>query len=141
MGRGSSKIGGGPAINRLGNASTDGALTNTPTQRIEVTRYLPGSRMYSGGQSYSSEILTAKTDGDGNITFSYATPIDYGTPSARTNLTATATFEITHGAIDGRTIGIDWSKVNSISGITYSLRSEAKQNGLKWDSQNKKWKK
>jgi len=137
MGRGSSKAGSGSKSS--GNASSDGALKDSPVKVIETTRYLPGSRSYQGRKFYSDEILTAKTDGEGNLTFEYATPTDYGEPSSKSNTTATATFEVTHGAINGETVGIDWKNVKSISGQTYSLRQEAKENGLKFDNATKKW--
>ena len=121
------------------NGSADGALLNVSITRVTATAYLPGSRTAAYGTTYKPEVLEAVTDGKGNLTFTHAYPINSVKPSAKTNKTAEAIFEITHGAIDGDTVGIDWSKVNSISGRTFSLRQEAKANGLKWEPKRKVW--
>lgn len=117
-------------------ASADGAL-----QRVKP-RIMEGIYRETGGPFgtgyYKEEILEAKTDGKGNLTFNYATPTKRE-KLAKTNRTQYLTYEVAHGAVDGRTFGIDWSKVQSINGQTYNLRAEAKENGLKWDSKNKRW--
>ena len=124
-----------------GNGSKDGTLLNVQPQEITTTAYLSGSRSaYGGRTTYKDEILTAETDGNGNLTFSYARPDRYPTPSAKTNKTADATFTIAHGAVNGKLVGIDMDKVNSIKGQTYNLRDLAKSAGFKWDGSTKSWK-
>lgn len=129
MGRGSS----GKVVN---GASKDGSLLAVNPRQIETTHFLYGSR---SGNSYRDTVLEATTDENGNLTFSYATPVNRSGPSAKTNKTESVTYELRHGAINGRTFGIDWAKVQSISGQTYDLRDEAKRAGLSWDSQKKIW--
>lgn len=87
---------------------------------------------------YKEEILEAKTDGSGNLTFSYAKPVEKE-KAAKTNRTVYLTYKIAHGAVNGETFGINWDNVNSISGNTYSLREEAKSHGLHWDKKKKRW--
>lgn len=117
-------------------ASKDGALERAKVQTIEgVYREARGW----SGSYYKQEVLEATTDGHGNLTFSYATPVSRE-KTAKTNRTQNLTYEVAHGALDGETFGINWSKVNSISGQTYSLRQAAKDAGLKWDGATKKWK-
>lgn len=132
MGRGSSGLSGGAGA--VG--SKDGALEKVKPREIETTHFLTGSR---SGNTYKNTVLEATTDGSGNVRFDYATPTYRSGPSAKTNKTETVKYEVRHGAVDGKTFGINWSKVNSISGNTYDLRSEAKENGLKWDNGTKTW--
>lgn len=105
-------------------------------REIETTHFLYGSR---SGDTYKDTVLEATTDGNGNLTFTYATPKTRSGPSAKTNKTERVTYEVTHGAVNGESFGIDWSKVQSISGRTYDMRSEAKKAGLKWDGRTKTW--
>lgn len=133
-GRGSSSGAGGGGNSAT--ASKDGTLMAMQPREITTTHFLSGSM---GGSRYKDEVLEAKTDNNGNLTFDYATPKSYSGPSAKTNKTEQVTYEVSHGAVNGETFGIDWSKVNSISGQTYALRQEAKAAGLHWDSKKKQW--
>ena len=130
-GRGSS---GGGGVGR-GGGSKDGTIIGGKKTHIEST-YIE-SHGFTRAQ-YKSEILEATTDGKGNLTFTYATPTT-NTKSAQTNKTHYVTYDLQAGAQDGKTFGIDWSKVNSISGQTYSLKTAAKAAGLKWDGKAKQW--
>lgn len=120
-------------------SSSGGALTNVEPQTIRATHYLRGSRSAASGVYYNNEVLDATADKDGNVTFTYATPTWRSGPGAKTNKTETVEFTIKNGAINGKTYGVNWEKVNSISGQTFNLRSTAKEAGLKWDSKNKMW--
>lgn len=119
-----------------GGGSADGVIMSGATRTIEtVYREQRGfSQSY-----YKDEVLEATTDGNGNVTFSYAKADSY-TKTAKTNRTNYVTYTLNAGAVNGETFNIDWSKVNSISGQTYNLRSAAKNAGLSWDSSEKKWK-
>lgn len=102
---------------------------------------LEGASFGPGGWGrgrYKSEVLEASTDGKGNVTFSYATPTS-NVKTAKTNKTHYLTYDLAHGAVDGKTFGIDWSKVKSISGQTYSVKDEAKAAGLRFDGATKTW--
>lgn len=88
---------------------------------------------------YDAEVLEATTDGKGNLTFDYARP-ESREKTAKTNKTNYLTYTVQAGAVDGKSFGINWDKVNSISGQTYSMRSEAKSHGLSWDGKTKSWK-
>ena len=119
-----------------GGVSSDGVIMSGATRKIETVY-----REARGYQSsyYKDEVLEATTDGNGNVTFSYAKADSYE-KTAKTNRTNYVTYTLNAGAVNGETFNIDWSKVNSISGQTYSLRSAAKSAGLSWDSKDKKWK-
>ena len=116
-------------------AASGGAITATTPREIETTYFSRGSM---GGARYKDEVLETSADKDGNLEFSYATPT-FHEKSAKTNKTQTVTYSVTAGAINGETFGINWDKVNSISGQTYSLRQEAKAAGLKWNRDRKRW--
>lgn len=118
-----------------GGSSGGGAIVAGKAQTITTTYY---SSRSMGGSRFKNEVLEATADKKGNVTFSYATPTFSG-PSAKTNKTQDVTYKVKAGAIDGKTFGINWSKVNSISGQTYSLRAAAKAAGLKWDGPTKTW--
>ena len=137
-GRGGSSGGGGGGGYVKG--SSDGTLMRAKKRTIETTmieRPVLNRRGWSSG-AYKTEVLEATTDGKGNVSFSYATPTS-NVKAAKTNKTHYLTYELAHGAEDGKTFGIDWSKVKSISGQTYSVKDEAKANGLKWDGATKTW--
>ena len=120
----------------LPKGSADGTIISNETRTIETV--YREARSY-GGSYYKDEVLEATTDGKGNLTFTYA-KADSFEKTAKTNRTNYVTYNIKAGAVNGETFNIDWSKVNSISGQTYSLKGEAKEAGLSWDSAEKKWK-
>lgn len=135
-GRGASVGGGGGS--KMGGyvkASSDGTLDRTKPRTIE-TRYIEGRGWQRG--RYDDEVLEAKTDGNGNVSFQYAKADNYE-KTAKTNKTNHVTYTVSHGAVNGETFGINWDKVKSISGQTYNLREEAKKHGLKWDGATKTW--
>ena len=115
--------------------SKDGTIIGGKPREIES--YMREARGWSPAYHHD-EILEAKTDGNGNLTFSYAKADSYE-KTAKTNRTVNTKYIIQAGAINGETIGIDWSKVQSISGQTYNLRNVAKANGLSWDGKKKQW--
>ena len=118
-----------------GGSGGGGAIVAGKPQTITTTYY---SSRSIGGSRFKNEVLEATADKKGNVTFSYATPTFSGL-SAKTNKTQDVTYKVKAGAVDGKTFGINWSKVNSISGQTYSLRDAAKAAGLKWDGSTKTW--
>lgn len=121
---------------RGGKASKDGTITGGQPKTIEA-RYIEG-RGYQRGR-YDTEVLEATTDGKGNLTFDYAQP-DTKEKTAKTNKTNYLTYNVQAGAVDGKSFGINWDKVQSISGQTYNMRAEAKAHGLTWDGATKSWK-
>lgn len=129
-----SKRGSGSASTRMG-GSKDGTIIGGAKKQIEA-RYIEG-RGWSRGR-YDTEVLEATTDGKGNLTFEYAQP-DTREKTAKTNKTNYLTYNVQAGAVDGKSFGINWDKVKSISGQTYSMRGEAKENGLSWDGATKSW--
>ena len=120
----------------LSKGSADGTIISNETRTIETV--YREARGYQNSY-YKDEVLEATTDGKGNLTVSYA-KADSFEKTAKTNRTNYVTYNIKAGAVNGETFNIDWSKVNSISGQTYSLKREAKEAGLSWDSAEKKWK-
>ena len=130
-----SKRGSGSASTRMG-GSKDGTILGGAKKQIEA-RYIEG-RGWSLGR-YDTEVLEATTDGKGNLTFKYAQP-DTREKTAKTNKTNYLTYNVQAGAVDGQSFGINWDKVQSISGQTYNMRAEAKAHGLTWDGATKSWK-
>lgn len=99
--------------------------------------------IYREARGYSSSyfkdsVLEATTDGNGNVTFDYARGGQFK-KEAKTNRTNYVTYEISAGAVNGVPFGVNWDKVNSISGRTYDLKSYAKEAGLSWDGVKKMW--
>lgn len=99
----------------------------------------------------SVNIFDAKSDGDGNLTFTYAKP-----ESTREDLhsygesySATSVYGVTSGysaQYDGRgslndngvrVVGINWDNVKSAGGQTYALKEELKSRGFRWNGE--KW--
>lgn len=120
-----------------GNGSKDGTLLNTKATTIETT-YYKGARFNNTYGRYKDEVLVAHTDGNGNVTFDYAT-WKHSPPSAKTNVTSAATTTIEHGAVNGKLIGVDLSAAKSVSGQTYSIKDMIKSDGFRWDGVNKRW--
>ena len=135
-GGGSGGSGGGGYVK----GSSDGTLMRAKKRTIETTMIERPTlnRWGWSNRAYKTEVLEATTDGKGNVSFSYATPTS-NVKTAKTNKTHDLTYELAHGAVDGKTFGIDWSKVKSISGQTYSVKDEAKAAGLKFDGATKTW--
>lgn len=97
---------------------------------------------------YSREVvLEASTDGNGNLTLSYATPVGYREQNSRTSY---AQYEISAGItslgptgknIEMKSNNINWDKVKSVSGKTYGTQSFMREHGFDWDREKKIWKK
>ena len=119
----------------FGGGSSDGAIMGGKPR--EIMSFLREARGFSP-RYHHDEILEAKTDGNGNLTFSYAKADSYE-KTAKTNRTVNTKYTLQAGAINGETFGINWDKVQSISGQTYNLRKAAKDAGLKWDGDRKMW--
>lgn len=134
-GRGSSGGSTGGAAKQRAGASKDGTIIGGAPRKIES--YLREARGWSPGY-HNDEILEATTDGSGNLTFRYAKADSY-TKTAKTNRTVYTEYTVQAGAVNGKSFGINWDKVNSISGQTYNLRGEAKEHGLVWNGQKKQW--
>lgn len=115
--------------------SKDGSIIGGAKKTVEA-RYIEG-RGWNRGR-YDTEVLEATTDGKGNLTFDYAQP-DSREKTAKTNKTNYLTYNVQAGAVDGKSFGINWDKVQSVSGQTYNLRAEAKAHGLSWDGATKSW--
>nr|DAV66093.1 MAG TPA: hypothetical protein [Caudoviricetes sp.] len=115
--------------------SKDGSIIGGAKKTVEA-RYIEG-RGWNRGR-YDTEVLEATTDGKGNLTFDYAQP-DSREKTGKTNKTNYLTYNVQAGAVDGKSFGINWDKVQSVSGQTYNLRAEAKAHGLSWDGATKSW--
>ena len=105
-------------------------------ETIIETKYREPRGMRTG--YYKDEVLEARSDGNGNLAFSYAKGDSY-VKSAPSNRTSYVTFSLLAGALNGVSFNIDWSKVKSVSGKTYSIKEELKATGFKWHSDTKKW--
>lgn len=119
------------------NAGSKDGVFSTNKPRTVTTTYTETPRGYKSGY-YGDEVLEATTDGKGNLTFSFAKGGTFE-KTAKTNKRSNVTYEIVAGAVNGTTFNINWDKVNSVSGQTWSIKSQAKKAGLVWDSKSKKW--
>ena len=79
-----------------------------------------------------------KDNGNGELSFEYATP-EKREKTAKTNKTEYLSYKLKAGAENGDVFGVNWDRVQSVSGQTYDLRSEIKDRGFKWDGKAKKW--
>lgn len=113
-------------------------LERNAKQRQIETQYRTPSVSMRGITGYKDEILEAKADKDGNVTFEYATP-KARDKTAKTNKTEYVTYEVSHGAVNGEIFGVNLDKASSVSGQTYNLREELKKKGFKWDGKKKAW--
>lgn len=113
-------------------------LENGAKPREIETQYRATSGSQRGYTGYKDEVLEAKADKNGNVTFEYATP-KKREKTAKTNRTEYVTFEVSHGAVNGSIFGVNLNKATSVSGQTYGMRDELKKNGFKWDGKGKKW--
>lgn len=118
-------------------------IRNSPLERgakpkkIE-TQYRVTSGSPRGYTGYKDEILEAKTDKSGNVTFEFASP-KKREKTSKSNRTEYATFEVAHGAVNGSIFGVNLNKATSVSGQTYRMREELKKSGFKWDGKKKMW--
>mgnify|MGYP007105370336 CR=1 FL=1 len=139
--------------------SEDKALYESPDEVIYAERMED-----VWGSSHT--VLEADSDGHGNIYLSYASPVSRYQQNKSTTY---ALYEVKCGVayadeIHGsrkndkdygdkwskvkpeniaagniRSAGIDWSKVNSISGRTFNVKELLKDKGFKWNSADKNW--
>ena len=135
-GRGSSSGGSG--------YSKDGAVKISGETR-HIERY--AARGWSGGLGNDQVVLSATTDGNGNITLGYPKATGYRQQNSKASY---AQYDLTAGITDRdakgkytdmESFGIKWNNVKSVSGQTYAVKSLLKKEGFKWDSANKRWKK
>ena len=158
----SSKQGAGSAAKQspIKYLSSDNALYESPDEVLYVERNI---------SSYGSDdVLKAQSDGKGNLTLSFAQPDEYFRQNSRTTY---GLYEIKTGITNAddvsgrrlqsenyglgkdsstkpgndllgvRSVGIDWDKVNSVSGKTYNVKALLKEKGFRWDGADKSWKK
>lgn len=122
--------------------SGGGALPKGQPEVTISTYYRQNSRF---GSHYGDSVYEASEVSPGHINFSYAQP-HFPKESQKAN-TKEVEFKIKHGAEthynNGNTKfhGINWSKVNQVSGQTYSMRSDLKDMGFRWDKGSNSWKK
>ena len=121
-------------------------------------------RMTNTAYGYD-DVLDAQSDGNGNITLGYATPVDYYQQNSKTSYglyelkcgvtnasdihgsrVTNATYGTKNSKVKSendvskvRSVGIDWDKVNSVSGQTYNIKALLKAKGFKWNSAGKNW--
>lgn len=138
--------------------STDKALYETSGEGLYVERHT-----YS---MHDITILTATSDGAGNVTLNYAKPQEYFKQNKKHTY---ALYAIKCGMVTGaddihgsrrftddklnksskvkdgndyggiRAVGMNWGKIKTISGKTYDVSALIKQKGFKWDKSTKSW--
>lgn len=106
---------------------------------IQFRRVLSAIVRESG---YQETALVAKSDGNGNLTLSYAEADSYEEKNKKTSY---ANYSISTGITvrerDVQSAGIDFSHVRTISGKTYGISPLARQHGFKWNRDKKIWEK
>lgn len=123
-------------------AGNQGALPgNAKTITIE-TEYRKSNAVFNYYDGFRDTVLEAKQTADGNISFSHANP-EFTDDRIKAN-TRDVKFEIKHGAVKNKKgyvefHGINWDKVKSVSGQTYSIKDDIKEKGFRWDGKTKSW--
>lgn len=151
---------GANAINNIKYLSADNALYESSDEVLYVERL--GA---SGGFRSDKDVLDAKSDGNGNLTLSYATPTEYYAQNSKTSYglyelkcgitnandanrytkpgdyfyDKKSKFKDDNKSYDTRSVGIDWDKVKSVSGQTYNIKDLLKSKGFKWNGAGKNW--
>ena len=139
--------------------SSDNALYESSDEVLYV------ERLVTKGFSVGEDVLNAKSDGNGNLTLGYATPTQYYDQNSKTSyglyelkcgitnasdvkrsMNDTDYFsgkkskvKDSNASSDVRSVGIDWDKVNSVSGQTYNIKALLKAKGFKWNGAGKNW--
>ena len=127
--------------------SASGAYTRDGTIKLNgEKKYVERLTGMSGYGGNGAVVLEAKTDGNGNLTLSYAQAIGYRQQNKKTSY---AQYEISAGLTNRTGSGksteitsnnINWDKVKTVSGKTYGTQSFMREDGFTWDSSEKKWK-
>ena len=116
--------------------NSKGVIERNAKERIIETEYREARGFKSA--YYKSSVLEAIDAGNGEVAFEYATP-ESREKTAKTNRTQYLTYKLKAGAQDGEVFGVNWDNVKSVSGQTYSFKSDLKDKGFRWDGQKKKW--
>lgn len=119
-----------------GLTSRSGVL-NSKEKIREIETVYREARGY-GSSYYKDTILEAIDNGNGEVSFIYATP-EKREKTAKTNRTQYVTFRLKSGAVNGDVFGVNWDNVKSVSGQTYDMKSDIKDRGFRWDGKAKKW--
>lgn len=140
--------------------SADNALYESSDEVLYVERIVTNK-----GFGLGEDVLDAKSDGNGNLTLGYATPTQYYAQNSKTSYGLyelkcgitnasdinrymkdtdyfsgkKSKFKDDNKSYDTRSVGIDWDKVNSVSGQTYNIKDLLKSKGFKWNSAGKNW--
>lgn len=139
--------------------SKDKALYESDNEELSVER-ITGMSIFGD----PTTVLEAKSDGEGNITLDFADNEGYYQQNSKTTYAlyklkcGITNAEKVHGSrefedgttgkykfkeenSDGYTtsVGINWDKVNSVSGQTYHVQSLIRKKGFKWDEGKKKY--
>lgn len=121
-------------------------------------------KIVTKGFGVGEDVLNAKSDGYGNLTLAYATPAEYYQQNSKTSYglyelkSGITNASDLHGSryfsddtrpsskvksendVNGvRSVGIDWDKVNSVSGQTFNVKDLLKSKGFKWNGKAKNW--
>lgn len=145
---------------QLSTPSTDKALYESEDEVLYIERKLDHIYGIPGPGA-----LSAKSDGNGNVTLDYATADDYYNKNSKNRY---AVYELKSGITNSsdiksdwkvpeafnnknsktkpendmhgiRSVGINWDKVSSVSGKTYGIKAFLKDKGFKWNSAGKNW--
>ena len=105
--------------------------------------HLENEKHMSGGGRWKHDVLEASDAGGGGISLDYATPKSYEHPNKNTTV---AKFELKHGMWSGQTgnnstgsTGINWDNVNFVSGRTYNVQDQLKDNGFRWNRNTRRY--
>lgn len=107
---------------------------------IEAT-YRQGRNTMSGGSYMTREVLEARETKSGELELGYATPTKR---EQRKNGNIDYEFDLQHGVYAvsnssgvSNSVGIDWDKVQTVSGKTYGARRFLEEQGFHYDSEKK----
>lgn len=95
----------------------------------------------------SGMVLSAETDGNGNIILSNAKADEYEQVNSKKSMAkytmkqGITTMNENAKMIEPQSVGINWDAVKSVAGKTYEVKDFIKSKGFKWDKASQSWKK
>lgn len=126
-----------------GRGSTSMSADSSGPFKNEGSVELSNERHGSSGYRWRHTILKADKTGDGGIVLSYARPNGYSNPNRNTT---EASYSIEHGVWSGQpgdrqpnSIGIDWGKVQYVSGKTYEVNDFIRDKGFRWSGKDRRF--
>lgn len=106
---------------------------------------------------HTTDVLVPVSDNNGNLTLKNAEPYEYEEQNSKTTYAIyklsccitnadyyydyeeKSVVNAENEVYDTKSVGIDWTKVKSVSGNTYNVKNLLKAKGFKWNGKDKNW--